>query len=73
MGALTDNPVKCATMPGLGNEFTVCGDAFDAHESGDSERPIVFAKRFETVTCPNCLAILKELRQSYKVNGYRMH
>ena len=58
----------CATSP-VNPEFTLCGDAFDAYESGDSERPIIFAKQGERVNCEQCLIVIIEIRNTYTNNG----
>jgi len=35
-------------------EHSLCGMAFDAFESGDSDEEIVFAKSGDMVTCEDC-------------------
>lgn len=49
-----------------GEEFTMCGMAFDAFESGDADAPIVFAERGETVTCKDCRDAIDHVRKSFK-------
>lgn len=39
-------------------EYSLCGLAIDAFESGDSEAPVVFATPQERVTCPLCLKVI---------------
>lgn len=39
-------------------EFTACGVAFDAHDSGDYDEKIVFAASGESVNCPHCAAVV---------------
>jgi len=46
--------LKHVAAPGNGGEFTACGLAYDAHESGDHNEPVVFAGEGETVTCGKC-------------------
>lgn len=53
---------KHALSPAGGGEFTVCGMAFDAHDSGDHDEPIVFAGVGEVVTCEECRRIVIEFR-----------
>ena len=53
---------KHAQSPQGDGEFTVCGMAFDAHESGDSDEPIVFAGAGEAVTCHECRRLVVEFR-----------
>lgn len=52
-------------------EFTLCGFAFDAHDSGDADEPIIFAKRGEVVTCEECRAVIDYIRQHYRGGSYR--
>ena len=58
---------RCA--PGT-QEHTLCGWAFDAFESGDADAPVVFAQPGETVTCLECLAVIRYVRSSFKGNRY---
>ena len=58
---------RCA--PGT-QEFTLCGWAFDAYASGDADAPVVFAQPGETVTCPECLAVIRYIRSAFKRNRY---
>lgn len=51
-------------------EFSLCGLAFDAHESGDHDEPVVFAKPGQLVTCPECRQVLDRIRNEFK--GYRV-
>lgn len=41
-----------------GFEFTLCGIAFDAHDSGDADEPAVFAVTGQTVDCEDCRRII---------------
>ena len=50
-------------------EYTLCGLAVDAFESGDHHESIVFAKHRETVTCEDCRRAIDHARRSFK--GYR--
>jgi hypothetical protein len=49
--------------PGMGNEFTLCGDAFDAPdtEQGWEDGPFV-ATDSKTVTCPKCVEIIRAVQ-----------
>lgn len=55
--------LKHAMAPRHGAEFSVCGLAYDAHESGDHEEPVVFAGEGETVTCIECRQTVIEYRK----------
>lgn len=51
--------------PSQGGEFTICGIAFDAFDSGDVDEPTRFASPGETITCPECrkvIAYFKSIR-----------
>lgn len=59
-----------------GGEFTLCGDSFDAFETGDAEEPVLFAKPLESgsgrkslVTCEACRIAIDFVRQNF--SGYR--
>lgn len=56
----------CGQAPGKGEEFSLCGMSFDAFETGDSEAPIVFAKRTDYITCPNCIEYLDSVNARFK-------
>ena len=45
------------------NEYTMCGLAFDAHDSGDLEEEIVSAVDGEPVTCQECRRVVLEVRK----------
>jgi hypothetical protein len=49
-------------------EFTLCGMAFDAYDSGDADEPIVMAQPRELVTCAECRAVIDYAR---RFKGYR--
>lgn len=52
-------------------EFTLCGMAFDAFETGDADGPIVFSKPGERVTCEDCLHVIAEIYREYTRTGWR--
>jgi hypothetical protein len=56
--------------PSAAVEFVLCGFAFDAYDSGDADEPIIEAKPGETVTCPECRAVIDYMRKAYP-RGYR--
>jgi hypothetical protein len=61
---------KATQMHGEGHvEFTLCGLACDAYESGDHDESVVSAKPGELVTCPECRQVLDRIRREFK--GYR--
>jgi hypothetical protein len=41
-----------------GNEYTVCGLAFDAYDSGDAAEPVVMAEEGQVYTCENCRRVI---------------
>jgi len=51
-----------------GFEFTLCGIAYDAFESGDADEKVTFAKSGERVTCEECREVIDHIR---KFQGYR--
>lgn len=51
------------------HEHSLCGIAFDAFDSGDSEEPVVFAEPGQLVTCTACKEHLDHAQKSFK--GYR--
>lgn len=53
---------KHAISPAGSGEFAACGLAFDAHDSGDHDEPVIFAGAGEAVTCPECRRIVIEFR-----------
>lgn len=56
---------------GAGNaEYSLCGFAFDAHDSGDSAEPIVFAQAGEQVTCQRCRAQIDHVRNHFRRYRY---
>ncbi len=47
-------------------EHTLCGDAFDAYESGDSDKPIVIGQVGDIVTCPICKIEIDYVMETFK-------
>ncbi len=43
--------------------MTMCGMAFDAHDSGDSDEPIIFAKSRQRITCDDCRRCIDHARK----------
>lgn len=62
---------KHAKGTNTGSEFTMCGMAFDAYESGDSEERIIFAKPKEVVTCQDCRDIIDDVKMTFTTD-YRV-
>lgn len=52
-------------------EFTACGMAFDAYDSGDADEPIVFVKGKETVTCQDCRDVIDYFKMTFTTD-YRV-
>ncbi|WP_199028472.1 hypothetical protein [Ralstonia sp. ASV6] len=49
-----------------GREYSLCGLACDAHESGDTDEPVEFAEAGELVTCVECRDAIDHVRASFK-------
>jgi len=62
---------KHAMGDGNGGEFTICGMAFDAYESGDADEQVVFAKPKEVVTCKECRAAIDYVKSAFTTD-YRV-
>jgi hypothetical protein len=60
---------KHAAASIAGGEYTLCGLAFDAYESGDHHELVVEARPGELVTCKECRAAIDHARSQFK--GYR--
>ena len=43
-------------------DFTLCGDACDAFDSGDADEEHVEAEKGQAVTCPKCCAVIENIR-----------
>lgn len=52
---------RCATSP-LFAEYSLCGAAFDAFDSGDADEPFDFADDSQSITCPDCCRAIKEIK-----------
>lgn len=59
---MTQHNVLHAQNPVLA-EYTICGLAFDAYESGDADCDVRFAAGSETVTCMDCRRAVIEARK----------
>jgi hypothetical protein len=46
-------------------EYTLCGLAFDAHEAGDCDEPVEESASGETVSCPECRAVIVHVRSTF--------
>jgi hypothetical protein len=64
----TEQAPICA--PGV-QEHSLCGLAPDAYESGDWDRPVVFAEAGQHVTCEQCRATLTYARKNFSRWVYR--
>jgi len=60
--------MKYAVSIAGGGEYSLCGLAFDAHDSGDEPEPVHFAVGGQLVTCRECRAMIDYVR-TFK--GYR--
>lgn len=52
-------------------DYTLCGLAHDAHDTGDEETIIIIARKGETVNCPNCLNHIRYVINSFPNNRFR--
>lgn len=52
---------QCVGNP-INPEFSLCGDSFDAYDSGDAEEEHEVVSVGGTVTCPQCCIIISEIR-----------
>lgn len=61
--------MKHCDTPAGGYEFTLCGVAFDAFDTGDAEEPVVFAQAGELITCKECRNVIDHARafKNYRV------
>jgi len=53
-------PRRCAESP-LNAEFSLCGDAFDAHHD-DDEAYFDFVQPGESITCAKCCIVIRAAR-----------
>lgn len=53
---------KCAQSP-IQAEFTLCGDAFDAYDSGDAEEQHQIVGAGQVVDCPQCCKVIQDIRE----------
>lgn len=60
--------VRHGTGVNVGGEFTLCGLACDAFESGDADKPVTFAAPGEIVTCKECRDVIYHVKT---FRGYR--
>lgn len=51
-------------------EYSLCGTAFNAFDSGDVDEPVIFAKTGDTVTCQECRDHLDFIRRCYRRYRY---
>jgi hypothetical protein len=52
---------RCAMNP-LQAEFSLCGDAFDGFASGDLDEDYKLADPGESINCPSCCQIIREVK-----------
>lgn len=52
---------RCAESP-LNSEFSLCGDAFDIRAVDGSAEECDIAKPGESITCPECCRIIREVK-----------
>ena len=51
------------------NEHTLCGLAFDAHESGDLEEAVQYAAPGKPVRCALCLRMIEHVYENFTKTG----
>lgn len=58
---------QCVINP-ISAEFSLCGDAFDAYDSGDAEEEHEIVGAGGVVTCQQCCTIISEIKAAkYKL------
>lgn len=57
---MSEQPL-CGSMPDCA-EYTICGNAWDAHLSGDVPEPVEIASPGQTITCPQCRKIIDAIK-----------
>lgn len=60
---------KHGLAPNQGEEFSLCGLAFDAFESGDADEPVEFAKSGQKITCEECRDVIQKIRDNFTYQG----
>ena len=53
---------RCAQNPML-EEYSLCGNAFDAFASGDAPEPHEIAGPGQIINCPECCAAVREIKR----------
>lgn len=53
---------RCATSPSNA-EYSLCGDSWDAFDSGDAEEPFEFAEDGQTINCEECCKVIREIKK----------
>lgn len=51
----------CCENPSM-REYSLCGVAYDAFDTGDAESPVAIAKKGQTITCPDCRNVIAEVK-----------
>jgi hypothetical protein len=49
---------------------TLCGVSLDARETGDVDEPVMLAEPGRTVTCGQCVKVIKHVRQEIRRGSY---
>lgn len=57
--------------PGERQEFTLCGMAPEAFETGDADEPVVIAEPGEAISCPTCCRTIDYVRRNFRAYRYR--
>lgn len=52
---------RCAQNP-LQAEFSLCGNAFDAFDSGDADEPHEIANAGQVINCEDCCRAIREVK-----------
>ena len=62
MKEFTENFDGVHLMSPLNSEYSLCGDAFDIHSSGDSDSGDLISTNKRTVTCEQCIKVIEACR-----------
>lgn len=53
---------RCADNPAA-PEYSLCGQAYDAFDSGDADERFEFVEKGQTINCENCCRAIREIKR----------
>lgn len=59
------SPNRVHAPGGYGTDYTLCGLAQDAFDTGDADEPVVVAQAGELVTCEYCHSVIDHVRATF--------